>query len=139
MATLIISSENVLLSLRLKGPNSIQHSGNITFRHLLSQPFHVRVLRSSSPATGVIWALRAQSPKKVHKWVPRVSRPQALKKSKECKKRSELTVFRLFGLFFEIFDPWGREAPGTHFPFFSLGLKGQMTTVAGEEDRNQSV
>ena len=55
---------------------------------------HHQVLRSSSPATGVIWALRAQRPKKVRKWVPGASRPRGVEKvEKESKKSPKLTIF----------------------------------------------
>ena len=57
------------------GPKTIFQIGGVSF-----------VLRSSSPATGVIWALRAQSRKKVRKWVPGASRPRGSKKSKKSPK-----------------------------------------------------
>ena len=90
-------------------------------------------LRSSSPATGVIWALRAQSPKKVRNCVAGPSRPRVPKSRKRVEKESEIdyfwTFWTLFRLFFDFFDPRGREAPGTHFrTFFGLwAQRAQMT------------
>ena len=70
------------------------------------------------PATGVIWALRAQSWKKS----PKMSSLGPLKvpgPKTESKKESKSTVFQLsltlFRLRFRLLGPRGREAPGTHF------------------------
>ena len=94
-------------------------------------------LRSSSPATGVIWALRAQSPKKVRKWVPGAGRKSRKRVEKESKIAYFSTFWTLFRLFFDFFDPRGREDPGTHFrTFFGLwARRTEVTPVAGEEDR----
>ena len=70
-------------------------------------------MRSSSPATGVIWALRAQSPKKVRKWVPGASRAWGSKKSRKRVKNSQF------------WTPFS-TGPGNPFSDFSwtLGPKG---------------
>ena len=47
-----------------------------TDKHQIWAVLRVLRLRSSSPATGVIWALRAQSSTKFRKWVPEASRPR---------------------------------------------------------------
>ena len=85
-----------------------------------------KVLRSFSPATGVIWALRAQSPKKVRKWVPRSSQPRGSKKSKGVEKESKLTIFVDFLDSFSTFSTPGAERPGNPFSdfFWTLGPKG---------------
>ena len=73
-------------------------------------------LRSSSPATGVIWALRAQmTPKKSPKMGSRgLSAPGVEKGRKRVEKESKIdyfwTFWTLFRLFFDFFDPRGREA-----------------------------
>ena len=83
-------------------------------------------LRSSSPATGVIWALRAQSPKKVRKWAPGAERPRG---SKKCRKRVEKSPKSRkivnFGLFFDSFPTFSTR-PGNPFSdfFWTLGPKG---------------
>ena len=91
-------------------------------------------LRSSSPATGVIWA---QSPKKVRKWVPGPLGPGGRKSRKRVEKEPKIDYFSTFWTLFRLFDPRGREVPGTHFrTFFGLwARRAQMTPVAGEEDR----
>ena len=84
------------------------------------------MLGTRLPATGLIWALRAQKVgKKVRKWVPGTSRPRGAKKSKRSRKRVEidnfLTISTRFRLRFGLFGPRGREVPGTHFrTFFRL-------------------
>ena len=87
-------------------------------------------LRSSSPATGVIWALRAQSSKNNPKCVPRASPPRGSKKSKRAyqkrvQKEKKQSILDCFLTFLRLFRPRGREAPGTHFrPFFDFGPEG---------------
>ena len=99
----------------------------------------MRVLRKLLRATGVIWALRAQSLKKSRKMSSRGG-PQKVEKGVE--KESESTVFQLFWLFFDsIFDFLG---PGAERPqelifglFFQLwARRAQMTPVAGPGNPN---
>ena len=81
-------------------------------------------LRKLLPATGVIWALRAQSWKKSWKMSSQ-NRPRG-KKSKTESKKPKLTVFQLFWLFFNsVFGSLG-PGPRTHFPtlFPTLGPEG---------------
>ena len=92
------------------------------------------VLRSSLPAIGVIWALRAQSPQKVWKSVPRPLGPGGRKCRRSVKKSPKFTIFGLFGLLFDFsfdfFDPRGREPREPIFGLFvQLGPEGAKQTL----------
>ena len=103
---------------RKKHINKIPHQnpGRIPWK------FCLRVLGPFGPATGVFWALRAQSRKKVRKWVPRASPPQAPKSPKLSQKRVKIAekwlILTHFRLSFGLLGARDREALGTHFGFF---------------------
>ena len=81
------------------------------------------------PATGVIWALRAQfRKKKSESESPGPLGPGGPKSPKRSLKRvkidSFVTILTRFRLRFGLFGPPGPEAPGTHFrTFFPKGPK----------------
>ena len=109
------------------------------FRKLQHNFWMPLALRSSPPATGVIWALRAQSRKKNPKMGSRGLSASGVERiESKSKKRVQKSNSQILTLFCNFFDPQGREAPGTHFwIFFRLrARRAQMTPVAGEEDRN---
>ena len=90
-------------------------------------------------ATGVIWALRAQS-RKNESLGP--LGPGGPKSPKRSRKRVKIDYFSTIStrsrLRFELFGPRGREVPGTHFrTFFRLwARRAQMTPVAGKRAPN---
>ena len=82
---------------------------------LPGSPEQTRHLRSSSPATGVIWALRAQSPKKSEKGFPGPLGPGVEKVEKESKKSPKIdyfwTFWHSFSTLFRLFRTPGAERP----------------------------
>ena len=84
-------------------------------------------------ATGVIWALRAQSGKRSPKWVQGAGRPRGgrkkpkqSKKSQKAEEWSILSPFRLCFGRFGLLGPLGLRGPGNSFRtvFAALGLNG---------------
>ena len=88
-------------------------------------------LRSSS-ATGVIWALWAQSPETVREWVPgRLGLRGRKSRKKESKKSTSSQLCALFRLF--RLPEMPREP--IFGPFWTLSPRGPNDPVTGEEDR----
>ena len=96
------------------------------------------ILRKLLPATGVIWALRAQSWKESRKMSSRgLSAPGPKKSQTESKKSQNRLFFNYFDSFstpFSTFWAPGPRGPGNSFSelFFKLwARRAQMTPVAG--------
>ena len=91
------------------------------------------------PATGVIWALRAESCKQSSKMGSRALPAPRPKKSRTESKKSQnrqfLSILTLFRLRFGLFGPRGREGPGTHFRtlFATFGPKGPNDPCSGQK------
>ena len=94
---------------------------------------HLFILRSSLPATGVIWFLRAQSRKKSEDGFLAPLSPKGWKyrKREKIQEGQKILNSDFFLTLSWLFQPWG------HFRiFFRLwARRAQMTPVAGEEDR----
>ena len=105
------------------------------------------ILGFPGPATGVIWALRAQMTpgKRVRKWVPGASRPGGPKSRKRSRKRVKIvekqSILTLFQLRLRLFGRRGREAPGTHCPtlFPTLGPEGPNDPCSGQKFSQQTL
>ena len=96
------------------------------------------------PATGVIWALRAQSRKKVRKGVPGASRPRGSKKSQTESKTSQNRLFfsysDSFSTPFWTFWTPGAERPRDSFSdfFLTLGPKAPNDPCSRQTDSQRA-
>ena len=88
------------------------------------------MLRYSSPATGVIWALRAQSPKKSANGFPGPLGPGGRKSRKRVEKEPKIDYFLdfldSFSTLFRLFRPPGPRGAGNPFSdvFLDFGPEG---------------
>ena len=86
----------------------------------------------SGPATGVIWALQAQSGKKSSKWVHGASRPWGFKSPQN---RLFFNYFHSFLTAFWLFGPAGLRGPRNSFRTLlaTLGPKGPYDPCSGQK------
>ena len=104
-----------------------------------------RTLRARLPATGVIWALRAQSRKKVLKMSPwALSAPGVQKVQNGVENESKSTIFQLFRLVFDSvldFLGPGSRGPGDSFSdvFSDFGPEGPKAEPCSRQTGSQRV